>query len=384
MKNYRKVELNEEKNLPLKARRKDMPGILSAFVDMFRVDAYDRLDAREKQQGLNKASSSSFWFERLFRAVKVPFWLGATILAFIGPLIQLFDTEISRTHFLIELSFFYFAVTVYSQFAAIYVGRQSEKAMDLAEAMGSGQTDRMRRKLYSTEWGLIMFVIIDSLFLRSYFFSLAHFELMDIFRDNQIPYTFIVLIFSTTVWAFFYSMKSLYTVGRKTLTLKSFAEDRTLGLKPFGSAALRLVAVYEIGILIAAIHLFIEGNFTLESLSPTGIHWHIYLALPGFVLFFLPLISFRSQLKRAKAKELNWIGPRYAELVSALKAGKGIYVDERVVGSLSALDKVERDIQQIHTWPFDFGTVTRLTSIIILPMLVIVLAREITLILLHV
>ncbi len=167
----------------------------------------------EKPQGLNKASPPSFWFERLFRAVKVPFWLGAIILAFIGPLIQLFDSEISRTDFLIELSFFYFAVTVYMQFAAVYVGRQSEKAMDLAEAMGSGPMDRMRRKLYSTEWGLVVFVIIDSLFFRSYFSSLEHFELMDIFRDNQIPYTFIVLIFSNTVWAFFYSMKSLYTVG---------------------------------------------------------------------------------------------------------------------------------------------------------------------------
>ena len=378
------MKLKEEKNLPLKSRRQNTPGILLAFVDMFSVDTYGRRDAGEKPQGLNEASPPSFWFERLFRSVKVPFWLGAIILAFIGPLIQLFDTEISRTDFLIEFSFLYFAVAVYMQFAAIYVGRQSEKAMDLAEAMGSGTMDRTRRKLYSTEWGLVMFVMIESLMLLSYFFHLAHFELMDILRYNLIPFTFINLISSTAVWAFFYSMKSLYTVGRKTLTLKPFAEDRTLGLRPFGSAALRLVAAYEIGVLIAAIPVFIHGNFTLESISPMGIHWHIYLAFPGFVLFFLPLISFRSQLKRAKAKELNWIGPRYAELVSALKAGKGIYVDERVVGSLSALDKVERDVQQIHIWPFDIETVTHLTSITILPLLVIVLAREITLILLHV
>jgi len=343
----------------------------------------DEMQGKEPQ-GLNKASPPSFWFERLFISVKVPFWLGAIILAFIGPLIQLFDSEISRTDFLIEFSFFYFAITVYMQFAAAYVGRQNEKAMDLAEAMGSGPMDRTRRKLYSTEWGLVIFVTIESLMLLTYFFSSAHFELIDIFRDNLIPFTFIVLISSNAVWAFFYSMKSLYTVGRKTLTLKSFAEDRTLELRPFGSAALRLVAVYEIGILIAATPVFIDGNFTLENLSPTGVHWHIYLALPGFVFFFLPLISFRSQLKRAKAKELNWIGPRYAELVSALKAGKGIYVDERVVGSLSALDKVERDVQQIHTWPFDVGTLTRLTSITILPLLVLVLARKVTLILLHV
>lgn len=348
----------------------------------------DDMQGKEPRD-LNKAGTPSFWFERLFRRLKAPFWLGAIMLALIGPLIQLLDSYVSAvegsgSNFMIQFSFFYFAAAVYMQFAAVYAGRQSQKAMDLAEAMGSGPTNRSRRKLYSTGWSLVMFVIIEALMLLTYFFSLAHFELIDIFRDDLIPFTFIVLISSYTVWAFFYSMKSLHSLGHKTLTLKPFAEDRTLGLRPFGSAALRLVTVYEIGVLVAAIPIFIEGNFTLASLSPTGVHWHIYLALPGFIFFFLPLISFRSQLKRAKAKELSWIGPRYAELVSAFKAESGIYADEKVVGSLTALDKVQRDVQQIHTWPFDAGTVARLTSITILPLLVTVVGREIILILLHV
>ncbi len=343
----------------------------------------DRMQPKELQD-FSKASLASFWFERLFRGLNVPFWLGAVILAFIGPLTQLLDSEIGGTDFLIQYSFFYFVATVYMQFAAVYAGHQVEKAMDLAEAMGSGSTNRTRRKLYSAELSLLVFAMIEAAMLLSYFFSLAHFEPIDIFRGDLIPYTFIVLISSCTVWAFFYSMKSLYSLGRKTLMLKPFAEDRTLGLRPFGSIALRLVTVYEIGVLIAATPAFIEGSFTIASLSPTGVHWHIYLSLPGFILFFLPLIGFRSQLRRAKTQELNWIRPRYAELVSALKAEKGIYVDERIVASLSALDKVQRDVQQIHTWPFEAGTMTRLTSITILPLVLAVLSRAIVLLVFHV
>ena len=74
---------------------------------------------------------------------------------------------------------------------------------------------------------------------------------------------------------------------------------------------------------------------------------------------------------------------RIPELVGALKANSGIYVDERIERSLNALDKIQRDVEQIHTWPFDVGIVTRLASVAILPLLLTVLGREVILLTLH-
>jgi hypothetical protein len=46
-----------------------------------------------------------------------------------------------------------------------------------------------------------------------------------------------------------------------------------------------------------------------------------------------------------------------------------------------AIDKIQRDTQQMRTWPFDAGILAKLTAIIILELTAIVIARMIAIVL---
>ncbi len=174
-------------------------------------------------------------------------------------------------------------------------------------------------------------------------------------------------------------MKTLNDLGHARLSLRPFTEDRSLGLRPFGRAALRLAAIYEVAIVVAAIPEIIGANF-----SPTGVPTFVILGFLGAFFFFLPLESFRRLMRAAKTQELEWISPRYEELVKAVRESRGLHIDGGIVGSLSALDKIQRDVQQIHTWPIDAAIATRLATLTVMPLCVAVLAREIMILALHV
>jgi len=44
---------------------------------------------------------------------------------------------------------------------------------------------------------------------------------------------YVLFIIATLVWTFSYSMRVVHQLGSQKMTLLSFAEDRTLGLRPF-------------------------------------------------------------------------------------------------------------------------------------------------------
>ncbi len=59
-------------------------------------------------------------------------------------------------------------------------------------------------------------------------------------------------------------------------------------------------------------------------------------------------------------------------------------VDERLLNELMAVDKIHRDIEQVHGWPFDTGIIARMVNVTILPLIKSVIAMEIILTTLHV
>jgi hypothetical protein len=326
---------------------------------------------------LHATSIPGLWLEELFTKLKLPYWLGVVIMAFpVFAALELIDSYLIGSDPLqtvvsnLDLPILF----VYVQFAALYAGRQTERILNYAESAGAGDTARIRRRLYSKKWTLLVIVMVYIVTL-----PLSVSQGLGVFRSALISATYAGILGATLLWVFAYSMKSLYGLGRTPLTLKPFAEDRTLGLKPFGTAALKLTAIYEVFAIGIGIPIFITRNLPLIGIVTGG-----SFALLGFVFFFLPLLSFRTKLMLAKKRELDWIGPRYAQVVNALKASKSLQVDERIVGELSALDKIQRDVQQIHTWPFDVGIVSRLISITVLPITITVVAREVILLTLHV
>ena len=154
-------------------------------------------------------------------------------------------------------------------------------------------------------------------------------------------------------------MYRIYRLGKLPLTLKPFTEDRTLGLKPFGRASLQLTAVY-VGFLASV---FVT-TVPLTAYSPSVIALEMGLLFLGIVIFFLPLLTLHAKLLDAKQEAIRWISPQYSALVQKLRKEGVENSDEKLYHELTAIDKIQRDINQIHNWPFDVGIVTRLAAIV--------------------
>lgn len=163
---------------------------------------------------------------------------------------------------------------------------------------------------------------------------------------------------STIVWVFGYSMYSLYKVGKGTLKLRPFGTDRTLGLRPFGLASLQIAAVYlgVSAILIASI--LVGGGVSLIAL--VSLFSFPLLAVP---FFFLPLTSVHGKLVEAKSREMEWISRRYADLFQEIKSNRDARLDDSLKTDLAAFGQLQRDVQQVHSWPFDIGIIVRLAAI---------------------
>src|SRR5256884_7695175 len=186
---------------------------------------------------------------------------------------------------------------------------------------------------------------------------------------------------------------------KKPFQLKPFTEDRTLGLKPFGTASMRLASVYAIFPIIVTllqlitINVEVPGGVTvgLGSFRTSDLVILSGLILVGVVLFLLPLIGIHRRLQDARRQELNWITPRYTSLVQRLK-DKMTHSDElenvnekdALASELSVVRQIESDIHRIQTWPFDIGVITRLATVLVLPPILGVIARIMILIFLRI
>ncbi len=318
------------------------------------------------------------WYLRPFVRMGLSPWMGAlTLTGLAVGVVTLVDWVAVGSLGSSETLYLSFHL-VYFSLTGVLLGAEAEKVLHYAESIGAGSTEGMRATLYSSRWALLVALPIEVVYLVPILLA-PGFAGTDLFRDAVILGVFHVLVGASAVWAFAYSMRALHIFGHAPLSLKPFTEDRSLGLRPFGSAALRIVAIYEVAVLVAAVPMILGA-----SDSPTGLPTFTVLGLAGLVLFILPLLGFRRRMQETKARELGWIGPRYEELVKSVRDSRASHIDEEIVGSLSALDKIQRDVQQIHTWPFDEAIVVRLISITALPLAVAVLARAVMILALHV
>jgi hypothetical protein len=203
------------------------------------------------------------------------------------------------------------------------------------------------------------------------------------FTGHEVPGLFFGVFFATFLWVYGSSMLSIYRIGKEPFMLKPFAEDKTRGLRPFGATALRLIFVYDIPLVVLLASSFISPSPT----DPTGATSWILgsgMILGGIILFILPLRSLHQKLRQAKKDDLAWISSQYTQTLESIKQ-EGIHgSDERLLGELTAIDKLQRDIHQTHTWPFDLGIMARLVSVTFLPLVVTVIGRILILLTLHV
>lgn len=177
--------------------------------------------------------------------------------------------------------------------------------------------------------------------------------------------------------------------GKLPLQLKPFTEDRTLGLKPFGTTSAQLASVHAVIPIVitffsqasVVIELPNTVSVTLASPRPSDIIFLVGLVLVGIALFFLPLLSIHRQLLEAKRRELGWINPRYTEIVRQLKDtattrfGESMNQRQALADELTMVRQLQQDIQRIQGWPFDLSIITRLATVLVIPPMLAVVAR---------
>src|SRR3989337_3104124 len=89
------------------------------------------------------------------------------------------------------------------------------------------------------------------------------------------------------------------------------------------------------------------------------------LVFLGLLLFLLPLLSLHDKLVRTKRKKLAWINNRYSRIVQKIESEEGDRpLDAGLQGELLTIDKIQRDIQTIRSWPFDISSLTKIETIL--------------------
>jgi len=195
-------------------------------------------------------------------------------------------------------------------------------------------------------------------------FNPGYFLLQNFLRELLYSYT--RLLQATFLWVFLSSMVAIYKIGRLPLRLKVFTDDRTLGLKPFASTSLHLITIYVIAILLT-FPIFLYPNFAVE-LSLT-----IFL-VPGILFFLVPLFGLHKKMREVRAEKSALVGLRHSRVMSEVEAAGEAPLSEGLVNELLAIDAIKREIHQMHDWPFDIGTVARLTGILGAPLVATVIA----------
>ncbi len=159
----------------------------------------------------------------------------------------------------------------------------------------------------------------------------------------------------TFVWIYAASLWGLHRFGKESLTLKSFHEDRLLGVGAVGSLSRSLTLSYYT----------VFGPIAFESLilSPdlVGYATVFPFIMLGGVMFFLPVYSIHERMIAEKRREEESIGKKIAQLLSTpdkpsqedSQPGHG-QVDKFI--QLEMLRFSHQRLQDVPTWPYDKTT----------------------------
>src|SRR5207302_1508038 len=196
-----------------------------------------------------------------------------------------------------------------------------------------------------------------------------------IVSNHVLVFAYFFLILAIFLWTYGSSMLAIYRAGKLPYQLKPFTEDRTLGLKPFGTVSMRLVSVYTIFPIIVmflqliTINVEVPGGLTvgLGSFRASDLIILGGLILVGVILFLIPLLGIHRRLQEARRQELSWITTRYTNLVQRLKdrmthsdQSENANEKDALAGEISIVRQIESDVHRIQTWHFDLGVMKNL------------------------
>src|SRR5437660_2193972 len=348
----------------------------------------------------NAQASSMFPVGGFLRTL--PFWLGAVIVSFV-------PTKILSTieyvlvpsqgvgSLILDEALVISPIMLYFLYAMRYIATRMDRLSEYTNGMSPENTTlRLRTSPIRLSRVLIVWII---LLVVINLVSPIPSSIEGAVSNHVLVFAYFFLILAFFLWTYGSSMVAIYRAGKLPFQLKPFTEDRTLGLKPFGSVSICLLYVYGIFPIIVTflqlitINVEIPGGVTvgLGSFRASDLIILSGLILVGVVLFLLPLVGIHRRLQDARRQELSWITRRYTNLVQRLKdritrsdQSENANEKDALASEISIVRQIQSDIHRIQTWPFDLGVITRLATVLVLPPILGVPARIMILIFLRI
>jgi hypothetical protein len=323
---------------------------------------------------LNPRSSndSKLWFERLYNRFGLPFWAGVIIVGYLPPLILTlagFYSYNVKTDFTGEISLgvpLLLANIVYILISCRYIRGRVDDLEKHSLTMEAKPSSIRTGYLSDFRPVLVTWIVLlsTSVLVLEPIFNPGYSLFQNVLRELLYSYT--RLLQATFLWVFLSSMIAIYKMGRLPLKLKIFTDDRTLGLKPFANTSLHLITIYVVAILLT-FPIFLYPNFAVE------ISLTIFL-VPGLFFFLVPLLGLHKKMRSVRAEKSAMIGLRHSRVMNEVESTGEGPLNERLVNELLAIDAIKREIHQMHEWPFDIGTIARLSGVLGAPMIAAVFA----------
>jgi hypothetical protein len=195
--------------------------------------------------------------------------------------------------------------------------------------------------------------------------------------SHLMQFVMIALGLGNFVWEYSVSNWGLHRLGKSQLKLKSFLEDRMMGARPIGNAALSATISYLGGILF----LILLGTSN-ASINGLGLYIAVvFLLVLGVVMFFLPLYSLHKKMMDEKIRSQQELGRRFLSLTRIDTGDVGTSAsNEDALGRLLRLKEfeiTEKKLANTPSWPFDVQVLARLITIV-LSVAAVLLSRFIT------
>ncbi len=159
----------------------------------------------------------------------------------------------------------------------------------------------------------------------------------------------------TAMWFFGALLVGLHRLGRTSLRLIPFEEDRSLGLRPLGSVAFTSFVVLTAAVLPLVVTQWRDLRGAITNL----------LFFLGFVvLFFASLHGLHRQMVKAKGSVLAQTHHLYMEAFQPIRAQWSLESVAEQSARLTAAEAIERRAAAIQEWPLDERLLARLAAIV--------------------
>jgi hypothetical protein len=221
-------------------------------------------------------------------------------------------------------------------------------------------------------------IFFGLLFMAFYAFQAApdlpyNFKVFCIHPANTVflfvAYPFWFIIFTTFVWMYLGSIRGLFTLGKRPLSLKPFHQDKMLGVRPVGSLSLSLAFAYFGGLSILAL---LPSVLSPDTPTISYVLTLSFFMLLGVIFFFLPLYTIHRKMHEVKLKEQEKLHNELFKVVqktdnSKIKSESISDIKDSLnrLTSVLTVEVTKDEVENIPTWPIDFAILRRLLTMTI-------------------